>query len=118
MKIERISMRNFKCFEAKTLALDPCFTWIVGENGSGKTSILDALAIAAGIWLARLPDDMLVNSRRSILGKEIRVVANGAGLEVNGEMVPGELYARQDWIPLVGRPLSSCLIADEIWATP
>ncbi|MYC96820.1 MAG: hypothetical protein F4X14_17780 [Caldilineaceae bacterium SB0661_bin_32] len=44
------------------------------------------------------------------------VVANGAGLEVNGEMVPGDLYARQDWIPLVGRPLSSCLIADEIWA--
>lgn len=45
------------------------------------------------------------------------VVANGAGLEVNGTMVPGDLYARQDWIPLVGRPLSSCLIADEIWAT-
>ena len=44
------------------------------------------------------------------------VVANGAGLEVNGEMVPGDLYARQDWIALVGRPLSSCLIADEIWA--
>ena len=46
------------------------------------------------------------------------VVANNAGLEVNGEMVPGDLYARQDWIALVGRPLSSCLIADEIWATP
>lgn len=79
MKIKRISMHNFKCFEAKTLELDPHFTLIVGDNGSGKTSILDALAIAAGIWLARLPDDTLANSRRSILGKEIRIVANRAG---------------------------------------
>ena len=79
MKIERINIRNFKCFDAKTLELDPCFTLIVGDNGSGKTSILDALAIAAGIWLARLPDDTLINSRRSILGKEVRVVASRAG---------------------------------------
>ena len=45
------------------------------------------------------------------------VVANRASLVVDGETVPGTLYARQDWIPLVGRPLSSCLLADEIWAT-
>lgn len=45
------------------------------------------------------------------------VVANRASIVVDGEVVPGTLYARQDWIPLVGRPLSSCLIADEIWAT-
>ena len=79
MKIDRISMRNFKCFGARTLELDPRFTLVAGDNGTGKTSVLDALAIAAGIWLARLPDDMLVNSRRSILGKEIRLVANRAG---------------------------------------
>ena len=37
------------------------------------------------------------------------VVANRGSILVNGEAVPGTLYARQDWIPLVGRPLSSCL---------
>ena len=52
------------------------------------------------------------------------VVANGAGLEVNGEMVPGDLYARQDWIALVGRPLRlmpACgrdLGGDIIWRLP
>ena len=79
MKIERIRMRNFKCFEDRTLDLDPRFTLIAGDNGSGKTSVLDALAIAAGIWLAKLPDDILANSRRSILSKEVRLVAERAG---------------------------------------
>ena len=104
MKIERISMRNFKCFEAKTLELDACFTLIVGDNGSGKTSVLDALAIAAGIWLARLPDDVLVNSRRSILGKEIRVVANGAGDRVQFiQCKPVVIEAEGE---ICGRPVS------------
>ena len=104
MKIERISMRNFKCFEVKTLELDPCFTLIVGDNGSGKTSILDALAISAGIWLARLPDDMLVNSRRSILGKEIRVVANRAGDRVQFiQRKPVVIEAEGE---ICGRPVS------------
>ena len=104
MKIERISMCNFKCFEAKTLELDPCFTLIAGDNGSGKTSILDALAIAAGIWLARLPDVMLVNSRRSILGKEIRVVANRAGDRVQFiQCKPVVIEAEGE---ICGRPVS------------
>lgn len=46
------------------------------------------------------------------------VVAARASLVVNGEAAPGEIYLRQDWVPLVGRPLSSCLIGDEFWATP
>lgn len=79
MKIRRIRMRNFKRFEDESIELAPRFTLIVGDNGSGKTSILDALAIAAAIWLAKLPDSALLNSRRSILGKEIRLVATHAG---------------------------------------
>ena len=45
------------------------------------------------------------------------VVATRASLTIDGEVVPGAIYPRQDWIPLVGRPLSSCLIGDEFWAT-
>ena len=44
------------------------------------------------------------------------VVATRASLRVDDETVPGAIYDRQDWIPLVGRPLSSCLIGDEFWA--
>ena len=48
MRIDQIQLQNFKCFEEHELDLNPQFTLLVGDNGSGKTSILDALAVAAG----------------------------------------------------------------------
>ena len=50
MRIDRIHLSNFKLFEDFELTLNPEFTLLIGENGSGKTSILDALAIACGVW--------------------------------------------------------------------
>ena len=73
MRIDRLRMQNFKCFEDHPLELDPRFTLLVGDNGAGKTTILDALAVAAGIWLVRPPDSMLANSGRNILRNEIRL---------------------------------------------
>ena len=75
MKINRIEIKNFKKFADYTLDLHPQFTLLVGDNGTGKTSILDALAIAAGVWLVRSPDTTLNNSRRNILRSEIRLEA-------------------------------------------
>ena len=43
------------------------------------------------------------------------VTATSASLIVGGEKIPGVIYQRQDWVPLVERPLSSCLIGDEFW---
>jgi predicted ATP-binding protein involved in virulence len=45
----------------------------VGENGAGKTTVLDALAVAAGIWLVWAPDSTLYNSGRNILTADIRL---------------------------------------------
>ena len=45
------------------------------------------------------------------------VVAARASLAIDDEAVPGAIYDRQDWVPLVGRPLGSCLIGDEFWTT-
>jgi len=75
MKINRIEIKNFKKFADYALDLHPQFTLLVGDNGTGKTSILDALAIAAGVWLVNSPDTTLNNSRRNILRSEIRLEA-------------------------------------------
>jgi predicted ATP-binding protein involved in virulence len=75
MRIDRLEIKNFKKFSDYTLDLHPQFTLLVGDNGTGKTTILDALAITAGIWLVNSPDTTLNNSRRNILPSEIRLEA-------------------------------------------
>lgn len=79
MRIEQLHIQNFKCFEDRTFDLDPRFTLLVGDNGAGKTTVLDALAVAAGVWLVNPPDSTLVNSGRNILSKEIRLVSKQQG---------------------------------------
>jgi predicted ATP-binding protein involved in virulence len=73
MRINKLELRNFKKFGEQTFELHPHFTLLVGENGSGKTSVLDALAVALGVWLVNVPDSDLANSRRSIDPSEIRL---------------------------------------------
>ena len=72
MRIDRLEIENFKCFEKLSFDLNPHFTLFVGENGSGKSSVLDALAVAASIWLFDPPDSTLSRSRRDYLPGDIR----------------------------------------------
>ena len=62
MRIDRLEIENFKKFKKQNFDLHPQFTLLAGENGSGKTSVLDALAVGLGVWLVEKPDTMLLNS--------------------------------------------------------
>ncbi len=73
MRIDTLQIENFKLFARQSVVLNQQFNLLVGENGAGKTTILDALAVAAGIWLVNPPDTILRNSGRNILPSEIRV---------------------------------------------
>lgn len=55
MKLEKITLHNFRCFKHLELELHPKLTVIVGENGAGKTALLDAIAIGFGRYLTKLP---------------------------------------------------------------
>ena len=54
MKIKSITLSNFRCFENLEIELNDNLTVIVGNNGAGKSSILDAISIAIGTFLAGL----------------------------------------------------------------
>lgn len=56
MRLERLSLFNFRCFKELTVEFDERLTVIVSENGFGKTAILDAIAIGFGRYLTKLPD--------------------------------------------------------------
>lgn len=46
MYLKKISLQNFKCFEQLDVDFQKNLTVIVGANGAGKTSVLEAAAIA------------------------------------------------------------------------
>lgn len=48
MKIEKLTLKNFRCYADAKITFDPKVTVLVAANGQGKTSVLDALRIA--IW--------------------------------------------------------------------
>lgn len=73
MRIDRLLIENFKKFKRLEVEFPERLTLLVGENGAGKTAILDALAVAASIWLVEPPDSRLIGSSRNILRHEIRL---------------------------------------------
>lgn len=54
MRIDSLRLQNFRGFVDREFHLHPQFNLVVGENGSGKTSLLEGLAVAAGAWLQGL----------------------------------------------------------------
>ena len=55
MKIKKIRCENFRRFKDFSVDFDENLTVLVARNGSGKSSILDALAISLGAFLTRIP---------------------------------------------------------------
>ena len=56
MKINHIEIHNYKGIEQLELTLDPQLNIFIGDNGSGKTALLEALAIAAGSLFIGIKD--------------------------------------------------------------
>ena len=71
MKIKKIGIKNFKGFSDETFELNERMTVFIGENAKGKTSILDAIAIAAGSFLRGI--DVAKQAARGIYRNEIRM---------------------------------------------
>ncbi len=77
MRIDEIHIKNFKNFESKIFQFNSHFTVIIGDNGTGKTAILDALAVGLGCFLLGIGE---ANSRL-IKKEEIRLKDFGEYVE-------------------------------------
>ena len=54
MHIQQVQIKNFRCFEDLTVNLNPDVNIFVGNNGSGKSAVLDAIAAAMYAYVIEL----------------------------------------------------------------
>lgn len=54
MRLKKVTLTNFRCFEDLEINLHPRLTVLVADNGGGKTAILDGIAIGLTPLLAAL----------------------------------------------------------------
>lgn len=78
MRIHTLTIENFRCFERQSFEFSPQFNVFVGENGKGKTAVLDALAVGVGSFLLGVSHA----SPRVFVDDDIRVVLRREGQSV------------------------------------
>jgi predicted ATP-binding protein involved in virulence len=83
MKIRQLELQNFRSFEQKKFEFSDQFNVIIGDNCTGKTAVLDALAVAVGSFFLGI-DKIDV---RNILPDEIRHVIRKEGETMTLETV-------------------------------
>lgn len=80
LRLDRLSLSNFRCFAECEIDLHSELTVLVAENGRGKTAILDAIRIALGLFVNGLakPEESI-----GFALSDVRLVRGE-----NAEMVP------------------------------
>lgn len=96
MKIHKIYIKNFKGIAEQSFAFNSRFTILIGENATGKTTVLDALAVALGSFFLGIEG---VNSR-SISADEIRTIT------VDGQPRPQKPVIIEAYGEIDGEPIA------------
>ncbi len=102
MELSKVRIKNFRGIEDLEIEFKPGFNLIKGENGKGKTSILEAIAVGLGGFIAGLEG---VNTRHFTLDEvrtEFYKVGDGSYGKKNHVPVEvlmiADLYGRQfEW---------------------
>ena len=90
MILEKLSLINYKNIQTATLDLSPKINCFIGQNGVGKTNVLDAIYYLSFCHSANNPiDSQVIRHGEEFL--MIEGIYGGERLEVRGERLPDEL---------------------------
>ncbi|RLD56660.1 MAG: AAA family ATPase [Bacteroidetes bacterium] len=78
MRIDKLHIKNFKCFADNDFVFNKQFNALIGDNGKGKTAILDAISVAAGSYFLGIDE----RDARGIYKNEIRRENYGTSIEL------------------------------------
>lgn len=99
MRLTQLKLRDYRCFESIDIDFHPEVTVLVAPNGAGKTSILDAIAVAYGPFIGAFDEatgrhfetrDIRQGAVRETASNEMEYAARGARLAAEGHF-PGSL---------------------------
>ncbi|HZG42956.1 MAG TPA: AAA family ATPase, partial [Longimicrobium sp.] len=77
MRIDTLHVQNFRGFVEREFHLHPQFNVLIGDNATGKTAALEALAVAMNSWFLGIEGV----SSRDVRDEDVRLVGRG----FNGE---------------------------------
>lgn len=75
MLLNHVTIENFKGIEKCDITFDKGFNLLIGDNGAGKTSILEAISVGLGGFIAGIEDV----TTRHFTKDEIRIVMENTG---------------------------------------
>jgi predicted ATP-binding protein involved in virulence len=92
VNIKRLYVQDFRCIEEQEFVFHDSFTLILGDNGTGKTALLEALRIAAGCFLlpikaVRPPNISKDDVREQIVPDDLGDVLRPPELKVYGPAI-------------------------------
>jgi DNA replication and repair protein RecF len=90
MYVRRVELTDFRSYERVSVDLDPGVAVLVGQNGMGKTNLVEALGYVATLDSHRVATDApLVRAGASSAVIRCEIVHDGRELLVELEIVPG-----------------------------
>jgi DNA replication and repair protein RecF len=91
MYVRRVELTDFRSYERVAVDLDPGVAVLVGQNGTGKTNLVEALGYVATLDSHRVATDApLVRAGATSAVIRCAVVHDGRELLVELEIVPGK----------------------------
>lgn len=102
LDIQSLKLCDYRCFEQIDIDFHPQLTVLVAANGAGKTSILDAIAVAFGPFIGSFDEavgkhfeasDIRQHRVRETRTHEMEYAVKGVRLEALG-FIPGSVMAR------------------------
>lgn len=76
LRLDTLSLTNFRCFEQCEVGFHPNLTVLVAENGSGKTAVLDGVATALSVFVNAINPN---EKPKKIERGDVRLVPDGTG---------------------------------------
>jgi len=91
MYVRRVELTDFRSYERAAVDLDPGVSVLVGQNGMGKTNLIEALGYVATLDSHRVATDApLVRAGATSAVIRCALVHDGRELLVELEIVPGK----------------------------